>query len=66
MSHAFMLSICNDQPNEIFCLKIYTGLGWLELQHRIMAAYFGASVVKAKSVLLSLAWIGLLKTFVFF
>ena len=49
-----------------FCLKIYTGLGWLELQHRIMAAYFGASVVEAKSVLLSLAWIGLLKTFVFF
>ena len=46
MSHAFMLSIYNDQSNDIFLLKIYTGLGLLEFQHRIMAAHLSASVVK--------------------
>ena len=27
MSHAFMLSICNDQPNEIFLLKNIYSVG---------------------------------------
>ncbi len=41
------------------------GLAWLKLQHRIMAAHLSASVVGAQAVSFFIAWIGLLKTFVF-
>ena len=59
--------IANEEigGEEIFVKKIYTGLGLLEIQHRIMVAHLSASLVKAKAVLLSLAWIALIKTFVF-
>ena len=41
------------------------GLAWLKFQHPTMAAQLSASVVGAQAVSFFIAWIGLLKTFVF-